>query len=570
MTSKARGGRSVAAVNAIVSVGLVAVLAGVALVVKPPAPPGLAEFAPQASKPITKAPLGQGGAPGSHGGPGACVGSGPCASPTPSPTASKGPGPVPVPSRSGGVASTKQCYAWPDGSVTQTWDPQSPPCIADWADRAKGNGGATSPGVTATTIRIAVPWGLSYDEKQPLVDFFNNRFELYGRRLVLAPFTPQTSDGDTSSDPGPERADAEAAKSLNPFAAIAYPFGQANPKTYTSRLAAARVVTVAGGTEVTVGSEAQLNTGRPFSWTYEPTSDELLATVGTMTCRQLVGHPASRSSDPSVQTRTRTFAIVIPDEGFLPGHLDGVEHLQDTLAACGAGRPRVVEYRRPGGDPSPTVSAMLQLRNEGVTSVIFWPEAAGSSSAGAPQKAASSVGYHPEWILPGWSVNDLAALTGGALDELPNSFGLASWGPIPRLTDRPYYRAFSETTGGQPPEVLTTQGDAYDALYRYLQLIASGVQLAGPNLTPQRFQDALQSAEFPNPGAGARPSYQATVGYADDHVAVDDFAFFWFNRRTPPYTGVVDTDPFCYGQRARRWSAVTWPQGQDPFANGTC
>ena len=570
MTSSSRGGRSVAAVNAIVSVGLVVVLAGVALVVKPPAPPGIAEFAPQASKPITKAPLGQTGGVGSQPGPGACASTTACA--TPNPTTSATSTPVPVPTRARGVASTKQCYAWPDGSVTQTWDPQSPPCIADWPERARGNGGATFRGVTATSIRVAVPWGESFDEKKPLVDFFNNRFELYGRRLVLTAFDPQSrDDGNAASDAAAERADAEAAKSLNPFAAIANPFGQANPKTYTSRLAAAGIVTVAGGGEVTVGSERQLSARSPYAWTYEPTSDELLATIGTMTCRQLVGRPASRSSDPSIRARTRTFAIVVPDEDFLPGHLDGVEQLQDQLAACGAGRPRVVEYRRPTtGDPSPTVLAMRQLQTENVTSIILWPHHTGAASPGAPQKAASGLGYHPEWIFPGWSVHDSAALTAGAVDEVPNSFGVASWSPIPRLTDRPFYRAFSETTGGQPPEVVSTQGDAYQAFYRYLQVIASGVQLAGPNLTPQRFEDALQSARFPNPGAGTRPDYQANVGYADDHVAVDDFAFFWFNPRARPYTGTVEADPLCYGQRARRWSSLTWPEGGDPFANGTC
>ena len=54
-----RQGRPAFLLNAGVSVTLVLLLAFVALVVKPPAPPGIAEFAPQASKPITKAPNSQ-------------------------------------------------------------------------------------------------------------------------------------------------------------------------------------------------------------------------------------------------------------------------------------------------------------------------------------------------------------------------------------------------------------------------------------------------------------------------------------------------------------------------------
>ena len=42
---------------------------------------------------------------------------------------------------------------WPDGKVTQTFDPQSPACIASWPEAAKGNGGATTRGVSTSTTR---------------------------------------------------------------------------------------------------------------------------------------------------------------------------------------------------------------------------------------------------------------------------------------------------------------------------------------------------------------------------------------------------------------------------------
>src|SRR5688572_9516908 len=147
----------VVAINAVVSVTVLAVVAVLALVVKPPAPPGIAAFAPQASKPITKAPLGQSAEFGA--GEGQCaagqVCTGPSASPPPSAAALPSVGPS-LPGEARGVPSALQCYTWPDGTVTQTFDPQSPSCIASWDDK-KGNGGATSPGVTATEIRVALP-----------------------------------------------------------------------------------------------------------------------------------------------------------------------------------------------------------------------------------------------------------------------------------------------------------------------------------------------------------------------------------------------------------------------------
>src|SRR5690349_6960974 len=129
------GGRAVPVVNGLLPVGLVVVLAVVALVVKPPSPPGIAEFAPQASKPISRAPLSQSARFGTDGA--ACTTRQSCA---PGKDIS-GAAPTPVPAGvvSSGVPSALQCYTWPDGSVTQTFDPQSPPCIATW-DTASGNG----------------------------------------------------------------------------------------------------------------------------------------------------------------------------------------------------------------------------------------------------------------------------------------------------------------------------------------------------------------------------------------------------------------------------------------------
>src|SRR4051812_13036236 len=99
-----RGQWPVVAMNAIVAVTVLALVAVLALVVKPPAPPGIAAFAPQATKPITKAPLGQAAESGE--GEGQCaagqVCAGPSASPSPSPSALPSVGPS-VPGEARGV-----------------------------------------------------------------------------------------------------------------------------------------------------------------------------------------------------------------------------------------------------------------------------------------------------------------------------------------------------------------------------------------------------------------------------------------------------------------------------------
>jgi hypothetical protein len=551
----------------LIAAGLVTVLAAIALIANPPAPPGIAEFAPNATKPITKAPPGQ--APGGGNGPGACASGGVCdpkALPTRSTGTNSPTGPRPTDPRG---ASALQCYVWPDGAVTQTWDPQSPPCIADWPGRAAGNGGATAPGVTKTEIRIAFPRNSStYDAGQPLVDFFNTRFELYDRRLVLVPFTPQDGDPDTGqSSPEAQRADAESVKSLGVFASFTDPGGgQWDNRTFTSRVSAAHILSVSAPDQVSLRSQAQLADKSPYAWSYWPTSDDLLAATAAMTCRQLVGRNATHSLDYS--TTKRTFAVVVPQESYLGGPLEGLDHMLDTLQACGVPRPRVVEYQAPlaTNDPSAITSAMLQLKADGITSVILWPPECCWAAAGAPQKAATNAGYHPEWIIAGWSAGSTAALDTGASDQLRDSFGVASWSRRQPLPRRPYFRAYSEAIGGKsPPDIVSLQPGIYESLYRSLLLIASGIQMAGEHLTAQRFGDALQSTTFANPGTGAPPMYQAHVGFADDHSMADDFAAFWFNPARPYSPTAPDTDTFCYLEAGRRWTAQSWPSDPDPY-----
>src|SRR5688500_4399113 len=116
--STRRGQWPVAGINAGVGLTILILVAVLALVVNPPAPPGIAAFAPQASKPITKAPLGQSAQSGE--GAGECSEGQVCTGPSASPSAS-GAAALPstgpsIPPVRRGVPSALQCYTWPDGT----------------------------------------------------------------------------------------------------------------------------------------------------------------------------------------------------------------------------------------------------------------------------------------------------------------------------------------------------------------------------------------------------------------------------------------------------------------------
>jgi hypothetical protein len=577
--AQGRSGRVVFGVNASVSVALVLLVAAVALVVRPPAPPGIAAFAPQAAKPITHAPPGQSSVNGS--GSGACAASQACTGkPTPSPTAAGAVSRPPRGTRLAGVPSALQCYTWPDGTVTQTFDPQSPPCIASWPEVAKGNGGATSPGVTATEIRVAVPQSASaysaMAEYQLMTKFFNSSYQLYGRRFVLVPYTSKqiaSSDSVTSmADPSAQHADAQQAASLKPFAALDFFDGNQGAHSpalaeYVDTLAQHRILALMGGETPPVASK--LDTHDPYEWSYLPGTSRLLAALGGLTCRELKGRPASHSADNP--KAARTFAIVLPDPGSNTGFPLDVRVLQDALSGCGITNTPVVYYddQNTGGA---TTGSMVKLKQAGVTTLLFF--CTGAVSQNTPQNVAVSVQYQPEWVTIGTDPLGVANLLSGSRTETDHTFGVASWNKTLTPQQEPWMKALN-AEGEHPIKIIT----GAKGFYVEMQMLASGVQMAGPHLTPRTFAHALATTEFPNPGAGAAPSYQAAVSFQSGHHAlVQDFAGFWFDtsatyaddlQASTRQQDYEASHAFCYVDLGRRWQPDGWPR-VDSFFQSTC
>src|SRR3954452_2588945 len=291
MPQQRRGQWPVVVVNGVVAATVLVLVAVLALVVKPPAPPGIADFAPQAAKPITKAPQNQSAEFGA--GAGQCAVGQVCSHGAPTPAALSSLGPkatVSLPPLTGAAPAGLQCFTWPDGSVTQTFYPQSPPCISRW-DYRKGNGGATSPGVSGSEIRVAFPVASAnstWPGLKPIVDFFNTRFQLYGRKITIVPVPSQQADGNTTgkwNDPQLQRADAAQITQQHVFASTDFmdPISEswALP-VFLDTLAKHKIVAISGGDVTPYGTAADLAKRAPYAWSYYPTVDQLMKNVATM------------------------------------------------------------------------------------------------------------------------------------------------------------------------------------------------------------------------------------------------------------------------------------------------
>jgi hypothetical protein len=569
---KRRSGQVVAVMNGGVAVALVALVASLALIVAPPAPPGIAEFAPQAAKPISKAPLGQASTSGQ--GPGSCAQGMSCTAagqrrhhPLPSPK---------TPARSagnltGGVPSALQCYSWPNGAVTQTFDPQSPPCVASWPGAAKGNGGRTASGVDSSTIRIAIP-ELASSTNDPTVApdlerFFNSRFEFYGRKLQL--ITPKYPPYGTSTyDPQVVAATARDVCSQEHVFASTELNTQGDQALYRDTLAGCRVLSVTESDPTSDSREFARHA--PYEWSYGPTADTTETMAGRFACTALVGKRASYSTTTS--SRIRSFAVFVEDDPTVAS-----APLVNALASCGV-TARIEHFSNPdsgngrncdSAPPPALIQQMLALKGAVTTILPLENELRGTSCL---QAAAAAVSYQPEWLIPQTAGNQLDAMNG---TEMAGTLGLLTLNrPLASLAEFPSYQAVTavDPSYGTPDRVWFLE-----SLYHQLLLLASGIQAAGPNLTPATFQAGLQSLTFPNPGAAGAPSWQATVGFPPgEHTMIRDLGLWWWdNTRGSPgdswntaYQNHQTQGGRCFVALGRRWQ-INWP-ANPTLQSGPC
>jgi hypothetical protein len=573
--ARARSQWGVAGINAGVGLVVLVLVAVLALVVNPPAPPGIAAFAPQANKPITKAPLSQSAQFGE--GDGECATGQVCEGQAATTTTT-------IKGKPKGVPSSLQCYTWPDGSVTQSFDPQSPPCVATWDD-SKGNGGATYRGVTASQIDVAFPDWPTQPEAgylKPIVDFFNTRFQFYGRKINLVAFPSQQADAQSTGDfnmPDLQRADAAEIINRKPFATLDF----VSPLHYSwslpvfrDTLTRAKIVSMHGGEMVPYGSAADLAAHAPYEWTFYMPIESVMRNVATVACRQLVGKNATHAGDPTLQSKTRKFAIMIPADPRIGGPMPGLDTLLSVLGGCGVSSPEVVRYNYENRDESARLTAKLQqMQSQGVTSIFWFPYGGGGTPTHSWQLA-DSINYHPEWVVIGWNNYQTAFELQNPTSETANAFGVGVWNKYAPPGLEMWERSFV-AAGGDPAVITGGLLTAGRPFYQELLMLASGIQMAGPNLTPETFARGLHATKFPNPGAGGKPLYQGRVGFegANDIAMVDDMQMFWLDTRMVgrevPQTRNNNTErAFCYVGQGRRYLLDLWPAVDAFYEKGVC
>jgi hypothetical protein len=415
----------------------------------------------------------------------------------------------------------------------------APPCIEPFEG---DNGGATSPGVTADEVLVvyyqsdpaldpltsAMVGGAGADldpesaarTTQGYADIYNQVFETYGRTVRIETYTG-TGPGD---DLEAAQSDAIAIAEMEPFAVIGGP-AQASP-VFAAELASRGVLCLANCALAL--PEEIVHEYEPYLWQSLQTPEQ-----GVVAASQAIGTyagpgKAELAGDPALREQDRVYGLVHydnPNGDHQPVYEEFVRQLEEHGIEIASDIEFDLDLARAQENARTNIS---KLREAGVTTIIYYGDPITPSSLTAE---ATAQDYWPEWILGPNLLMDttiFARLTDG--QQWKNGFGVSSSPARGALETTEAFNIWHWAYGELPPN------NTARILEPQVRTVFNGIHMAGPELTPETFRDAM----FRLPAAGGSP-LSPLVSRGDhgiwpeaDWGGVDDGTLIWWD---PEATG---------------------------------
>jgi hypothetical protein len=441
-------------------------------------------------------------------------------------------------------------------------------CVKPWK-AGDNNGGATTPGVTKDRIKVVFilpddqqfakdpvkptnrSTGTTGNYQDGIHDYLlpEMRFyETWGRDIEAHFFTS------TGSDEQSQRADLVSITAMKPFAAINLISGE-GLKVLEAGLAAAKIMS--WGYDATYEDSAKQSPYRWGSADNNATAVNSAEVIG----KQLAGKKAEFGGK-DVTSETRKIGVVTDGsikEAIFAQQLQRYGGKVTTSAELPGEDPEAVQAAAP--------TIITRLKSAGVTTVVPFT---GASNVQALMENASKQDYFPEWFFTGASYQDIGILARNYPPEQgEHAFGISFINPSNKEQSDP--KNFPQTD-----VVKWYWGpDRGTGSARYIQQVTwllSGIQAAGPKLTPQTFKQGLFALP-PTGGAADGTTDLSMTGFAktpklpwDEYAMTGyDFAPYWWDPKTEgPSNGlyVVGTGVGWYVDGAKRYVATTWPKKQ--------
>ena len=422
----------------------------------------------------------------------------------------------------------------------------APPCVKPFTG---DNGGATSPGVTADTITVALYQSQpdifenaalarsGSDESlvaeaatvQQYIDFFEAHYETYGRKVKLVVVKGSGDPGDDAAG----RADAiKVATEVKAFASFG---GPSQTEAYAQELAARGVLCL--GDCMLASSQKFVDQRAPNIWLTLPAVDQSAIHWAKFVGGELSGHPAQYAGDAALAKRQRVFGLVRFDESFAGFQEAGKQFLKQLInrgVKVAVDAPYELDLGRAQENARNTIA---KLKSAGVTTVMFAGDPLTPSSL---TTEATAQKYFPEWVILGAAYSD-TSLFGRTYDKAQwkHAFGVSSlYVPTPAEAG-PVLRDPAVANRGRTPgqDLQAPRPSAPDLLHG----APSRRTESHPGLVPRR--------ALPLPVGQDRPESDPPVVGPSRHLAQHRLLR---RRRRDPHL----VEPGCQGHRRGRQRRV--------------
>lgn len=444
----------------------------------------------------------------------------------------------------------------------KTQDPKNsyaPPCF-EWSG---DNGGATSKGVTGDEILVSyrktsdpdyvttvaqlahadLPASSPDDIQRTvdgLVDYFNKNFQFYGRKIKLVPYDAKGTVLGEIFGGGQDAATSDAVKASTDLGVFADVTGITQP--YSDALAKRKVIAFGAP----YMSDEFFNERRPYAWSSLP-SCTLVSKAGTESAnKELLGRPANWAG-PQFKGQKRKVAVVVPDN---PEYQRCLKSGLDVIHSAGNELETISYTLDLSTMQTQAASIVAKLKDENITSVAC---ACDPLLPLFLTKKAHEQDYTPEWTVMGTALTDTDIA--GQLydqDEWSHAFGISALGDQLPINDNLAYHAYKSVRSDEP--VWTA-----NVLFFQILPLALGIQMAGPNLTPETFEQGL----FACPElSGENGTWKFSPGM---YTPLVDAKTVWWN---PEKMSPMDDKKGAYETDNKRYRLGGIPAG-DPHVFGT-
>lgn len=413
---------------------------------------------------------------------------------------------VPILYNEAKAAGTLDKYTWPKNCDTTTGYVKIPvldpaPCVPV----AKGdNGGATAPGVTATTIKLgyylAKPDPIydaifaaagAYDPPEQTaqavkdyVEIYASQYALSGRKIELV----KIQGTGPATDEVAAKADADKAAAAGVFGVIGGPL-----QTQNFQIELARKKILCLGTCVLAAPQSFIEKNSPYIWPTGPTPEQTSLLTTELVKKQLADKNAVYAGDDALRKEPRRFALLSYDT---PNgeYKESWDNFYNDLKDAGLPLAGHVSYfLNPSSLAADGRTIANKLKATGATTIIF------TGDPIFPQfltKNMTEQGYFPEWVMAGTVFADTVVFA-RQFDQKQwaHAFGLQlTPARIPK-PEQDAYTVHEWWFGTQPP----TQNN-FAVVAGNVELALTGIYLAGPNLTPETFREGIYHLPPKTPG----------------------------------------------------------------------